>query len=926
MIVGPIKTLFMDDISTGLDSSTTFQIVNSLRQAIHILGGTAVLSLLQPAPETYELFDDIILLSDGHIVYQGSRTHAPQFFESMGFKCPERKGYADFLQEVTSRKDQHKYWVGEHEYRYIPIMEFVDAFHSFHEGEKLKEEMSVPFDRSKSHPSALVMSKYGIKRIELLKACAWRELILIKRNSIVYAFRAVQVALMSFITMTLFLRTNMHGESVIDGGIYMGFLYYSVLIMLINAFSELALTIVNLPIITKQRDYHFYPAWAYTIPMWLLKIPFSFSETSIWLLLNYFAIGLDPSIERFLKCYILLVVTNQTSVGLFRVMAAIGRVMAVANAYASLAFGLSIVLGGFLISHDDLKKWWVWAYWLSPLMYSQNAISVNEFLGTNWNRMIPNSNVTLGIQILESRGIVPEANRYWIGVVVLLAYVLLFNFFFTLTVSYAKKIGRDNQVISKETLREKRICITGKHEDSSFEGNNSTHKHEYKNKVIDLSHESKGMVLPFIPLVVAFDNISYSIDMPQEMKEMGAKDDRLKLLNGVSGSLRPGILTALMGVSGAGKTTLMDVLAGRKTGGYTEGNITINGYPKQQEAFTRVLGYCEQNDIHSANITVYESLVFSAWLRLPPDVDAPTRKMFIEEIMELVELSSIRKALVGAPTEEFGLSLEQRKRLTIAVEIVANPSIIFMDEPTSGLDSRAASIVMRTVRNIVDTKRTVLCTIHQPSIDIFEAFDERIPVWWRWYYWACPVSWTLRGLIETQYGDDMAYLDANQTMAQFIKSHFGFSHDHLEEPAVMVAFFAVLFPTVFAVAINLDRNGGPPLFAELVYLVHNPVPVHLARVRWGLYWRHLLTAEVMANISRMYVDFFCMAGDSFLLKYDMVLLVCFNIAPIPVPEASISNINGSWKLVRSSLLHQPQCQSNLLPAFARSSQDMDPFV
>ncbi|KAK8970264.1 Pleiotropic drug resistance protein 3 [Platanthera guangdongensis] len=109
---------------------------------------------------------------------------------------------------------------------------------------------------------------------------------------------------------------------------------------------------------------------------------------------------------------------------------------------------------------------------------------------------------------------------------------------------------------------------------------------------------------------------------------MGAKDDRLKLLNGVSGSLRPGILTALMGVSGAGKTTLMDVLAGRKTGGYTEGNITINGYPKQQESFTRVLGYCEQNDIHSANITVYESLVFSAWLRLPPDVDTATRKVF----------------------------------------------------------------------------------------------------------------------------------------------------------------------------------------------------------------------------------------------------------------------------------------------------------
>ncbi|CAL9065698.1 unnamed protein product [Musa banksii] len=97
--------------------------------------------------------------------------------------------------------------------------------------------------------------------------------------------------------------------------------------------------------------------------------------------------------------------------------------------------------------------------------------------------------------------------------------------------------------------------------------------------------------------------------------------------------------------------------------------------------------------------------------------------MFVEEIMELVELDISRNALVGLPGVD-GLSTEQRKRLTIAVELVANPSIIFMDEPTTGLDARAAAIVMRTVRNTVDTGRTVVCTIHQPSIDIFEAFDE----------------------------------------------------------------------------------------------------------------------------------------------------------------------------------------------------------
>jgi len=91
--------------------------------------------------------------------------------------------------------------------------------------------------------------------------------------------------------------------------------------------------------------------------------------------------------------------------------------------------------------------------------------------------------------------------------------------------------------------------------------------------------------------------------------------------------------------------------------------------------------------------------------------------------MHLVELDGLKDALVGIPGVS-GLSTEQRKRLTIAVELVTNPSIIFMDEPTSGLDARAAAIVMRAVRNIVDTGRTVVCTIHQPSIDIFEAFDE----------------------------------------------------------------------------------------------------------------------------------------------------------------------------------------------------------
>lgn len=207
------------------------------------------------------------------------------------------------------------------------------------------------------------------------------------------------------------------------------------------------------------------------------------------------------------------------------------------------------------------------------------------------------------------------------------------------------------------------------------------------------------------------------------MQARGLPGKRLQLLHEVSGVFRPRVLTALVGSSGAGKTTLMDVLAGRKTGGCIEGDIRICGHPKEQRTFARIAGYVEQNDIHSPQVTVEESLWFSSTLRLPRAISREARHAFVEEVMALVELDQLRHALVGKQGSS-GLSTEQRKRLTIAVELVANPSIIFMDEPTSGLDARAAAIVMRTVRNTVDTGRTVVCTIHQPSIDIFEAFDE----------------------------------------------------------------------------------------------------------------------------------------------------------------------------------------------------------
>jgi ABC-type multidrug transport system ATPase subunit/ABC-type multidrug transport system permease subunit len=167
----------------------------------------------------------------------------------------------------------------------------------------------------------------------------------------------------------------------------------------------------------------------------------------------------------------------------------------------------------------------------------------------------------------------------------------------------------------------------------------------------------------------------------------------------------------------------MDVLAGRKTGGRITGDIRVNGHPKESKTFSKISGYVEQTDIHLPQASVEEALAFSALLRLPSTVDAATRDRFVKEILELVELDRISNAFVGVPGVS-GLSVEQRKRLTLAIELVANPSIVFCDEPTSGLDARAASVVIAAIRNTVNSGRTVVCTIHQPSYDIFEAFDE----------------------------------------------------------------------------------------------------------------------------------------------------------------------------------------------------------
>ncbi|KAG8080343.1 hypothetical protein GUJ93_ZPchr0007g5960 [Zizania palustris] len=719
MLTGPATALFMDEISTGLDSSSTFQIVKYIRQVTHVMNATVMMSLLQPPPETYALFDDIILISEGYIVYHGPRENILEFFEGAGFRCPERKGVADFLQEVTSRKDQQQYWfLDQDHYRYVSVLEFAQLFKTFHVGQKLQKELQVPYDKSKTHPAALTTKKYGLSSQESLKVVMSREWLLMKRNSFLFIFKAFQLFVLGFVAMTLFLRTKMPHEKFSDTAKFVGALTSSLITIMFNGFAELQMTIDKLPVFYKQRDYLFFPAWTYGVANIILKVPLSIMESSIWIILTYYVIGFAPAADRFFKQFLAYFCTHQMALALFRFLGAILRSMVVANTFGMFVLLLIFLFGGFLIVRKDIKPWWIWGYWLSPMMYSNNALSVNEFLASRW--AIPNNDTsidapTIGKAFLKSKGYFTGEWGYWLSIAAMIGFMIIFNILYLCALTFLNNIGGSNAVVSDDDTQN----------ESGTKSTNQEQMSEVTNGTngVESRRSQKGMVLPFQPLSLSFNHMNYFVDMPAEMKAQGFTEDRLQLLSDISGAFRPGVLTALVGVSGAGKTTLMDVLAGRKTSGTIEGDIRLSGYPKKQETFARISGYCEQTDIHSPNLTVYESLVYSAWLRLSSEIDENTRKMFVEEVMSLVELDVLRDALVGLPGVS-GLSTEQRKRLTIAVELVANPSLIFMDEPTSGLDARAAAIVMRTVRNTVNTGRTVVCTIHQPSIDIFESFDE----------------------------------------------------------------------------------------------------------------------------------------------------------------------------------------------------------
>lgn len=190
-----------------------------------------------------------------------------------------------------------------------------------------------------------------------------------------------------------------------------------------------------------------------------------------------------------------------------------------------------------------------------------------------------------------------------------------------------------------------------------------------------------------------------------------------KLLNGISGYAKPGVMIALMGASGAGKTTLLNTLAQRQSVGVISGEMQVDGHPLGTE-FQRAAGFCEQMDLHDNTSTIREAFEFSAILRQDRKIPRQEKIAYVDRIIDLLELEEIQDAIIGS------LSVEQKKRVTIGVELAAKPSLLlFLDEPTSGLDSQAAFSIVRFLKKLSQAGQAIVCTIHQPSAMLIQQFD-----------------------------------------------------------------------------------------------------------------------------------------------------------------------------------------------------------
>ncbi|OBT53104.1 hypothetical protein VE04_08304 [Pseudogymnoascus sp. 24MN13] len=732
-----------DNSTRGLDASTALEWIKAVRVMTDLLGLTTIVTLYQAGNDIYEHFDKVLVLDNGKQMFYGPQTEAVPFMENLGFMRVSGSNRADFLTGVTVLTER----------RIAPGSE--------KKFPRSADEVVAADDRSEIKPRMLIECRdYPTSEEAKENTANFREMVIYEKHRMVSesspfttnfstqvkaaVIRQYQIMLgdkstlimkqaatviQAFLGGSLFYSAPSNSAGLFLKG---GALFFSILYNALIALSEVTDSFTGRPILAKHRSFALHHPAAMLLAQVVADFPVLLFQVTHFGLVLYFMVGLKSTPQAFFTYWITNFVTAMTMTSLFRLIGAAFPTFDAATKVSGLTVVALFVYMGYMIAKPEMHPWFVWIFWINPMAYGFDALLSNEFhmqeipcvgpylipSGPGYTDGIggqscagvggatPGFTSLTGDEYLNSMSF--SHSHIWRNVGIICGFWVLFvaaTIFFTSRWKLPGEGGR-SLLLPREQQHKSRHLLLPKDEEIQAAEKSPAESDS------DMSGESVIKNLNHNNSIFTWKNLTYTVKT--------SEGDRV-LLDNVQGYVKPGMMGALMGSSGAGKTTLLDVLAQRKTEGTISGSVLVDGRPIPI-SFQRSAGYVEQLDIHEPLATVREALEFSALLRQSRDTPDNEKLQYVDTIIDLLELNDLEHTLVGRPGA--GLSVEQRKRLTIAVELVAKPSIlIFLDEPTSGLDGQAAFNTVRFLQKLAKAGQAVLVTIHQPSAQLFAQFD-----------------------------------------------------------------------------------------------------------------------------------------------------------------------------------------------------------
>ncbi|OSX66986.1 hypothetical protein POSPLADRAFT_1072131 [Postia placenta MAD-698-R-SB12] len=747
MMATRAHVLCYDNSTRGLDASTALDFVKSLRVMTDVLGQTVFVTLYQAGESIYELFDKVLVLDKGRQVYYGPPSCARAYFEGLGYRPLPRQSTPDYLTGCTD-PNERQFADGRSEADVPTTPEELEA--AFQGSELAREtsrdlsEYKVLMEHDKADQDAFRAAvaadkKRGVSKkspytqgfMNQVRALAIRQfqMRLQDRFQLITSYSLYTILALIIGAAFFNLKPDAAGSFTRGSVIFAG-----LLTACLDTFGEMPTQMLGRPIIKKQTGYSLYRPSAIAIANTLADIPFSAVKVFIYNIIIYFMSGLARNGGGFWTFHLFVYLAFLTMQGFFRSFGFMCSNFDAAFRLATFFLPNMILYVGYMIPVFQMKRWLFWIYYINPLAYAWSGITENEFgrisLACDGSYIVPRNppgvnkypdgvgpnqictlygasagqNSVAGRAYIDSGYGIDTDDLWRRNFLVLLGFFFLFQLTQVLLVEYYPQYFGSSgaTVYAPEDDNLKALNAVLKERKAHREANRGTEDVE-----AGVSKESKSE-LEFDAKPFTWETINYHVPVAGGMR---------RLLHDVHGYCKPGTLTALMGSSGAGKTTCLDVLAQRKNIGVVSGDLLLDGRPLRSD-FARKTAYAEQMDVHEGTATVREAMRFSAYLRQPYDVPKEEKNAYVEEMIEVLELQDLADAIVSS------LGVEARKRLTIGVELASRPSLLFLDEPTSGLDGQSAWNLVRFLRKLADSGQAILCTIHQPSSMLIQTFDK----------------------------------------------------------------------------------------------------------------------------------------------------------------------------------------------------------